>query len=165
VITKISRTIVAAMLLWTGVATGAGPSSGSVAPPGASTVPRDRVDSTLPALESPGRGERVLSTRPQRAASEARLRDELIRQAEIDRLVNPYRDPWSAGMPVVPSVFPQVGVGGVWPCPGCGGWAGPPGPLPPGPHPPQAWPAPGLPDGKPIPPKPVPRPAPPPSRY
>jgi hypothetical protein len=70
--------------------------------------PRDRVDSTLPERASRERGERVLDTRPLRDASEARLRDELLRQAEIDALIDA-RQARAAGLvPVYPAVFPSA---------------------------------------------------------
>jgi hypothetical protein len=69
--------------------------------------PRERVDSTLPPLQSPQRGERVLGTGAQRAAAESALRDELARQAELDAQFNPHRAAWSGGsMPIYPTVLP-----------------------------------------------------------
>ena len=82
--------------------------------PGAAQ-PVGRSDSTLPALNGPRPGERVTSTRPQRDASEAALRQELLRQAELDRLFN--LRPGDGGMdpPVFPSIYLQPGAGGM-PC-------------------------------------------------
>ncbi|MFM1988253.1 MAG: hypothetical protein RJA99_1210 [Pseudomonadota bacterium] len=82
----------------------------------------ERVDSTLPnASTPPVRGERVLQTRPQREASEARLANELARDAELRRLAAAPLDPWAAGGFAPGWVLPGVPC----PVPGC-----PPRPLP-----------------------------------
>lgn len=93
----------------------------------------ERVDSTLPnASTPPVRGERVLQTRPQREASEARLANELARDAELRRLASAPVEPWAAGGFAPGWVLPGV------PClvPGC-----PPRPLP-GPYKPTVRPEP-----------------------
>jgi hypothetical protein len=94
----------------------------------AAAQPRERVDSSLPSLEAPPRGDRVIGTRAQRLRSEAQLREELIRQNELDRLFNPHRGVTDALVPVFPSVFPPL-----WPCAGRG--CAPPAPHPPVPFP------------------------------
>jgi len=68
-----------------------------------------RTDSTLPSLNAARPGERVVSTRPQRDAGEAVLRQELLRQAELDRLFN--LRPMDGGMapPVYPTIVLQPG--------------------------------------------------------
>jgi hypothetical protein len=68
--------------------------------------PRERVDATLPERASRERGDRVLDTRPLRDASEARLREELLRQAEIDALVDARQTRAAGLMPIYPSVYP-----------------------------------------------------------
>lgn len=81
----------------------------------------ERVDSTLPnASTPPVRGERVLQTRPQREASEARLAHELARDAELRRLAGAPVEPWAIGTVAPGWMLPGV------PCtvPGC-----PPAPL------------------------------------
>ncbi len=86
---------------------------GPLASPRAEAQPRDRVDGTLPALQAPQRGERVVGTRALRDAGEARFRDELVRQAELDALFNPHRAAWGgASMPIYPAVVPPYGAGG-----------------------------------------------------
>ena len=112
----------------------------ALASPRASAQPRDRVDGTLPALQAPQRGERVTGTRAVREAGEARLREELLRQAELDALFNPHRAAWSGAFtPIYPTVIPPFGPGagvpapfGVQPFPG----AKVPLPCPPGACPP-----------------------------
>jgi hypothetical protein len=80
--------------------------------------PRERVDSTLP--QPAARGERVIGTAAQREAGEARFRESLQRQAEIDALFNPHRAAWGGvAMPIYPTVVPPFGV------------ATPHGPMPP----------------------------------
>jgi hypothetical protein len=88
----------------------------------AGAQPRERVDSTLPALETHRPGERVTTTRPLREASEARLREQLIRQAELDHLANPHFARPGAYGPVFPSVYLQPYGPLPPPCsgPGCG---------------------------------------------
>lgn len=96
----------------------------------------DRVVSTVPAIDPPPqRGARVLDTRPQRAAGEARLAQDLERQAELNRLFNPHLDAGWGATQVYPSVFPQVVA--PWPpacvpprCPSPGGPVVRPVPLP-----------------------------------
>ncbi|MEI7447325.1 MAG: hypothetical protein WCK28_20735 [Burkholderiales bacterium] len=83
----------------------------------------ERVDSTLPnASTPPVRGERILQTRPQREASEARLANELARDAELRRLAGAPVEPWAVGTVAPGWVLPGVPC----PVPGC-----PPGPLKP----------------------------------
>lgn len=70
--------------------------------------PRERVDSTLP--QPATRGERVIGTAAQREAGEARLRESLQRQAEIDALFNPHRAAWGGvAMPIYPTVVLPYG--------------------------------------------------------
>ena len=92
--------------------------------------PRERVDSTLPSLETRQPGERVTTTRPLREASEARLREQLQRQAELDQLANPHFAHRGAYTPVFPSVYPPPFGVVRPPCVG-------PGCVPPRPFPPQ----------------------------
>jgi len=66
--------------------------------------PRERVDSSQPSLDPVPRGDRVLGTRGQRLRSEAQLREELIRQNELERLFNPHRGAGDGLGPVVPWV-------------------------------------------------------------
>lgn len=70
-----------------------------------------RTDSTLPALNAPLPGERVTSTRPQRDAAEAVLRQELLRQAELDRLFNLRPGDGATAPPVYPSIYLPHGPG------------------------------------------------------
>jgi hypothetical protein len=91
---------------------------GPLGAPQAAAQPRDRVTGTLPALQAPERGERVLGTRALREAGEARFRDELVRQAELDALFNPHRAAWGgASMPIYPAVVPPFGTGPARPSP------------------------------------------------
>lgn len=56
------------------------------------------------------RGERVIGTAAQREAGEARLRESLQRQAEIDALFNPHRAAWGGvAMPIYPTVVLPYG--------------------------------------------------------
>lgn len=120
---------------------------GPLASPRAAAQPRERVDGTLPALQAPQRDERVVGTRALRDAGEARFRDELVRQAELDALFNPHRAAWGgASMPIYPAVVPPYGTPAGLPPPGV--FPGYPGSKVPLPCPPGACP----------PPKPSPRP-------
>jgi hypothetical protein len=120
---------------------------GPLAAPQAASQPRDRVDGTLPAQQAPQRGERVVGTRALREAGEARFRDELARQAELDALFNPHRAAWGgASMPIYPAVLPSFGAPAGLPPPGV--FPPYPGSKVPLPCPPGACP----------PPKPSPRP-------
>ncbi len=120
---------------------------GPLASPQAAGQARDRVDGTLPALQAPQRGERVVGTRALRDAGEARFRDELVRQAELDALFNPHRAAWGgASMPIYPAVLPSFGAPAGLPPPGV--FPPYPGSKVPLPCPPGACP----------PPKPSPRP-------
>jgi hypothetical protein len=105
---------------------------GPLAAPQAASQPRDRVDGTLPAQQAPQRGERVVGTRALREAGEARFRDELARQAELDALFNPHRAAWSgASMPIYPAVVPPYGMAtGAVPPVGFPGYTDPKVPLP-----------------------------------
>lgn len=76
-----------------------------------------RSDSTLPALNGARPGDRVTSTRPQRDASEAAFRQELLRQAELDRLFNPGLGNGGYGPPVFPSIILPPGAAST-PCSG-----------------------------------------------
>lgn len=83
---------------------------GSFASAQAVAQPRDRVDGTLPGLQAPRHGERTVGTRALREAGEARFRDELVRQAELEALFNPHRAAWGgASMPIHPAVLPPYG--------------------------------------------------------
>lgn len=112
--------------------------------------PRERVDSTLP--QPAARGERVIGTAGQREAGEARFRESLQRQAEIDALFNPHRAAWGGvAMPIYPTVVPPYGAatpyGPAIPHGGAPHYGPPPVVLPPGakvplPCPPGACPPP-----------------------
>lgn len=70
--------------------------------------PRERIDSTLP--QPAARGERVIGTAAQRESGEARFRESLQRQAEIDALFNPHRAAWGGmAMPIYPTIVPPYG--------------------------------------------------------
>jgi hypothetical protein len=106
--------------------------------------PRERVDSTLP--QPAVRGEGVTGTAAQREAGEARFRESLQRQAEIDALFNPHRAAWGGvAMPIYPTVVPPYGP--TKPPGGARPYGPPQGVLPPGakvplPCPPGACPPP-----------------------
>lgn len=112
--------------------------------------PRERVDSTLP--QPAARGERMIGTAAQREAGEARLRESLLRQAEIDALFNPHRAAWGGvAIPIYPAVVPPYGAatpyGPAMPHGGVPPYGPPPVVLPPGakvplPCPPGACPPP-----------------------
>jgi hypothetical protein len=70
--------------------------------------PAGRIDATLPQGEPARRAERIESTRPLRDASEAMLRDELARHADLDRLANPHFDRPGGAAWVQPSVYPTI---------------------------------------------------------
>jgi hypothetical protein len=94
--------------------------------------PREHVDSTLPSLETHRPGERVTGTHALREASELRLREQLIRQAELDRLIDARQAHAGAYMPVFPSVYPRQDGPLHPPCRGSG--CTPPRPGPPRPR-------------------------------